>query len=405
MKSLKMITRFLWLSAVMLLSVATTMAQDGFAFKAGIGKVDHPGFFKIELSPGLLAKSKADMSDIRLIDNKGSFVPFSRFQTSIQKDDFVQFPILRTLNGDSLTTLIVLNDKRLLLESLWLNVKNTEVHRNADLLGSDDQQEWFAIKENIALHQTDPSNSDNFFQKLLFPSNSYKYFKIKIYNRNKEAIKILKAGIFTGRQADLQYAAMPSPIFKKIDSSNNSTYLHLIFKEPYLVNKIKFDIRGPKYYKRTVVISELNGRSKRRITETILRSSDSPQVVTSTKSKAIEVQIFNGDNPPLQINELRVFQLKESLVAYLESDVSYELLVGNNKAQMPDYDLKYFADSSSHIIGQLQHSRVEANSLFKIPEPKSAGDNTKVFWLALVIVLAILIFFSWKMIQEIKTRT
>jgi hypothetical protein len=384
--------------------ITASYGQDTFRYQSSIEEVGKSGFYKIHLQPVLIAKGKQDLSDLRIIDNKNKFVPFVRMQNVPSKAaDFLALPIVNSSLADSVTTLIVENKDSLLLQSLWLKVKNTAVYRKADLLGSDDQQNWFAIQEDVALDQSSGSTTDSYLQSLSFPASNYRFLKIKINNGRKEAIKILKVGVFSNKRSVLGYVDLPAPQFLKTDSSNKSTYLRLSFKDNFLISKLKIHVTSPKFYKREVLIFGWEGSKKRLIGETTLQSGSKQEILIGAKAMKLELQIFNGDNPPLEIDKVLASEVKEYIFAYLEANTKYQLLVDDIKALMPDYDLKFFADSNKSLP-EIQHSAIQKNALLKEEIKGDKPNYTPFVWLAIIVVLALLSFLSWRMMTEMKAR-
>ena len=395
------------LIVLILLFTATevTKGQDNFVFKANIDPVSTEGFYKIQLLPNLVSKSNTSLSDLRIIDGNKKFVPYIRLQNlPSRKDDFIEFPIVSNSKADSINTIVLENTKSLLLQSLWLKAKNTAVYRNADLLGSDDGKQWFAIQEGIPLRQSSSSNTDSYLQSLSFPASNYHYFKININNGSKDAVKILSVGIYASTQVNVQYSAIPAPAIKRVDSVDKSTYLQLNFQQQFLINKLSITISAPKFYRRKILITEVIGKQKNLIGEAVLQSGTTADILFSAKTNQLELQIINGDNPPLQIGAIQAAQAKEYIVAYLEPKVSYQLLFGNTKALEPDYDLSFFADSSKKVLAEIQHSNPEKNPLHKVAVVTKSADYTIWVWVAILAILGLLSLLSWKMLSELKAR-
>jgi hypothetical protein len=68
--------------------------QDSFRYRVPVDPVGITGFYTIELSPELLAKSNASLSDLRLRDGQGRFVPYvlSRRIPALDSDGIRRLP-------------------------------------------------------------------------------------------------------------------------------------------------------------------------------------------------------------------------------------------------------------------------------------------------------------------------
>src|SRR5688500_12407609 len=103
MKSRHRIKYFLALLILLSGLAKSTLAQHTFKYKANIETPKLSGFYKISLQPNLLAQSKDDLADLRIIDQQKSFIPYVKLESlpSI-KENFINFPILQnTQDKDS----------------------------------------------------------------------------------------------------------------------------------------------------------------------------------------------------------------------------------------------------------------------------------------------------------------
>jgi hypothetical protein len=118
----------------------------------------------------------------------------------------------------------------------------------------------------------------------------------------------------------------------------------------------------------------------------------------------LQIQLANGDNPPLQIDSVQAWQLNQFLITYLEAGKSFQLLFGDKQAREPDYDLKFFTDSAVKQVSEIKHLGILSNGLYKTkPEPKKE-NNTLFIWISIAAALVLLIFMSWKMLGEMKGK-
>jgi len=58
-------------------SFTSCFAQKTFKYESAINKISQDGFYKIYLSPEVIARSMADLSDLRIVSSKGKFVPYA----------------------------------------------------------------------------------------------------------------------------------------------------------------------------------------------------------------------------------------------------------------------------------------------------------------------------------------
>jgi hypothetical protein len=381
-------------------------AQKNFKYGAALQKIDSTGFYRINLQPALVAKAKPDLADIRIIDAKGSFVPYIQAGSLPQKDQksFVVFNKIDTrLSTDTGTTFIVENKTALALDRLWIKLQNTAVQRKVNLLGSDDLQQWFAIQEDIPLQEAVVNSEGTYMQSLSFPASNYRYLKILVNDKNKTPIKFLQAGIYTEYAATLTYTPI-SPVLITRADSNKTTFITIKLNDNYQVNKLHLNITAPKYFKRAVTVYQIIGHGRELLSEAELNSAKSTDLLISAKARQLVLQISNGDNLPLTISGINAYQTNEYLISYLNGKQSYQLLAGDSTVQAPEYDLQFFTDSIHDNIPEISHEAINKNGTYQIQKVKASRDYTLFIWLAIAISLGLLLFLTLKMTKEVNKK-
>jgi hypothetical protein len=388
------------------LAAACVSAQGTFTYKALINKVAEDGFYKISLRPEVVAKSKADLPDIRITDLKGNAVPYITMGAlpRMEKQKFIIFPqMARASAKDTGTTLIIENPLKRPVRTLWLKLNNTAVQRTVNLTGSDDLQQWYAIEENTPLRDAVADSLGASVQSLSFPACSYRYIKLLVNDRNKAPLKFLQAGVYLQNSSDTAGFnwPVPSPQITKKDSGNIS-YVTLVFAGNYQINSLHFNISAPKFYKRDVAVFEVNGQSREFMGSAELNSNKPLNIALSVKTSKLELQITNNDDLPLQIDSVTAYQADEYIVSYLEKGHSYQLLTGNSLAATPEYDLRFFADS----IKNIQPIGIGPPVVISQATASASKSNYSVFiWIAIVVALVLLSLLTAKMVQEVSKKS
>jgi len=389
---------------VLLWSSPNLYAQSGFKYKSDLRPIDSSGFYLINLSPELVAKSKPGLIDVRIRRVKGEFVPYVRPDELLQKDkkNFLVFPqVTAAVNQDTGTVYVISNADRLTISELWLRLRNTAVSRTVNLSGSDDLKEWYAIKENVSLEEAGMNNQGTYEQLLQFPSSTYHYIKILVNDKNKVPIKILQAGIYYRPLEQQPYVTLPQPSFTQKDSASISRIV-LKFKDAYQINKLHLHLTGSKFFRRRVNIYQIEGKNRYQIADTtILSVKPVHELFIQARGPQIELEIFNGDNPPLKLTEVHAFQVRQSLISYLEKGKIYEVLTGNSKASEPNYDIKFFTDSITAKLPEFSTGTLIKNPNLQGKPVQKKKDLTWLIWVAAIAALGLLTFITFKMVKEV----
>jgi hypothetical protein len=400
----------------------TSAIAQQFKYKAALDTVTKTGFYQLNVSANLSAHIKTDFSDLRITDEKGKWVPhlIKHVLPNLMPSAFKEFPILTNEITDSGKTKLIIENKGSSLvvnnvpvkniNELVLFIKNASVSRYAAISGSNDQQRWFIIGENILLTKNYEIKENYFISSIAIGNSDYKYFKLVIDNEKADPLNIIKAGSY----ADLTYYAQnyftgnPDAVLNQTDSSDGKSYIKIKNNAAYHIDRITIKASGAKFFDRNANIylpendSTENTINYNTILSIKISSSGSNTFdLKKLKAKTFYVIIDNKDNPPLKINSISTEQQSNTIITYLEKDKSYYLFADDETAVKPDYDLEHFKDSippNIDITGFGPFIKVEA---VKTAEQKSSS-NKWWLWPSIIGAILILAFLSWKLLGDMK---
>ena len=378
-------------------------SQTHFSYKATLDSVVQNGFYNISIEPSIAARCKNELDDLRIQDSSGKEIPYLLYTESARpnEESFTEFPVSYS---DDHRTVYINNILPNSLDKLYLLIKNSDAQRAATLSGSDNQTNWFVIKENILLQSEYAADSDAFVQSVSFPKSSYKYLRITMPVKNVLPLNIIKAGVYRHSFTGNIYDTIPKPHIIQKDSSDKHSYIYLIFDDSYMIDRLSLSFTGSKFYKRPVDLYNQNTINPSLSSDTI--SSARPAGIDfHAKTNRLLFVIDNKDNAPLSVNNVIPLQLHTSVTAYLEKDKRYTLYFGDSSALAPSYDLQYFDDSIGSNILPLRTGEIEKISLVSVTAKEESGWKNWVLWGIIIAVLASLIYFSFRMMQDIKNKT
>jgi hypothetical protein len=390
-------------------------AQNSFSYQSSLDTVAQAAFYRIRLNPELIAKCKKDLADLRISDQDGNFIPYvlKSDQPVLSTDGFREFPILSNQQiKDSCTEVVIENQASSPLDYLLLVMKNSSAHRSAILSGSDDRLKWYAIREHIELEEAGSDTADHYVQSVTFPSSSYHFFKINLNDKGLLPLHMLKAGIYTRSFTIGRYQDVPDPVIRQKDSSDKHSYITLSYKEPYRIDKLDLDIKGPALYRRyaRIYANDTAGGllvtgGGLLVTGLALDPLNTSFRIPPVKTSRLLIDISNEDNAPLLIQRATSSQLDQYLMAYLQPGHSYRLLAGNDKATAPEYDLKYFVDTVSMGLHEIRPGILRSVESPKRPAARAGKDYAGVIlWSIIGAVLLLLILLSVKMVKSIPEK-
>jgi hypothetical protein len=406
--------------------VGSLCAQDfDFNFEAPISTPQAEAFFSLQVPPEVVGRCNENLTDLRLLNEKGKQVPYViQIEERLNQEQiFVEYPIVSLTHEDRKTVLILENPKKIPISNVSMFIKNADARKFARLSGSDDQLQWYTVRDRLTM-QGGQSWSDVQEVKILnFPLVDYRYLKLMIYDCWVDPLNIEKVGSYDYSREEGLYLKNPDPVFMQVPDSNmNKTSLFEIkWNEDYQIDRLHFDIGGPVYFQRraeiltkTVIeVSKSKWKSgapktydEWRVVGSFPLSSASYNNIDLNKSlpKECYLRIYNDDNPELEIETLQGSQLDRQLIAFLEKNKHYKLAFGDDELKAPVYDLRYFEDKMPDEMPELTVSKFTTIGSEDRPAPKLDIEAKKILWGVLGAIILFALYFTSRMIKQVNLR-
>ncbi len=386
-------------------------SQD-FNWQSKTGPAEKKGFHEILLSPDITGKLRDDLGDIRIFDSAGSEVPYIQYSEKpvLYKQMFKEYTILKKEHRYDYTRLVIHNPEKSEITNFSLVIKNADVRKWLTLNASDDQKQWYALKEHYYFQSFYNNDSTSEIRVLNFPKSNYEYYELLVCDYFDKPINILKAGYYDLSVEAGKYSAIETPHIFQADTLKQSI-VKITFNSLQYIDKLQFEIEGPEFYFRNASLSlgrMVNVKGVSKITYeqikpfNISSNSNNSELLTSFPATELYLVIDNFDDHPLKIKSVKAFQLNHYLTANLKQGEVYTLKFGNEKLSPPVYDLKFFADSIPDNL-----PRLLTGQIFKIDKIQPGNNKPFYFdpvfiWIAIGIVALLLGIVSVKMMKEMK---
>jgi len=391
---------------------------QSFQYQTSLPPTAAEGFYKIAVTPPVAAQLKTDFSDIRLYDSARREVPYllEREEATQTRKLFREYEIVRkTMLPGGNTTLILRNPMRSKINNISLLIKNTNVRKKASLSGSNDAQTWYGLEDNYYLHSLYNRAATAEVNLLNFPLSDYEYYRLIINDSTSAPLNILLAGYYDTYSENGKYTLIPHVKFTQTDSIEvKQTFIYFRNLAPVHADKITWQINGPAYYWRQATLYAAQFRQKRRrrtyktyepvATFTLQSNKENLFALSSFKSDDFYLVIHNQDNPPLHITNIQFSFLNTYLVAALQKATPYYLAFGNEETSLPHYDLAYFKDSIPANLPVLTPTSIKTRSTPSEQKSATLFTNKNIIWVAIILVIALLGFMSYRMLQETNKK-
>lgn len=396
---------------ILCLQITHLFAQD-FKFEANLEKVNKSDYYDVQLKPEISSKLSMNATDLRLYDQNQKEIAylFNIEKPISRKTLFHDYNIIVKEHNArrGYTRLVIHNVDKKEIRSISLIIKNSDVSKWLTLNGSDDNENWFVVKDKYYFYSIVNEEETSEIKILDFPLTNYEYYEILIDDYFQEPINILQVGYYDTEIEKGKYSFINSNDFileQKDSSELKKSYLWVKFKGEQYLDKIKIDILSPSQYYRDVNIFTFNenkkGKEEPNFIKTIHLNSSSDNIFyfEDLYTDKLFFEIQNQDNEPLKINEIQFLQLNRSITAHLETENSYTLKFGDKLLKAPQYDLKYFKDSipEKRIV-------ISPTEIVKIEKPKEKQAfylNPVFLWSLIGLIIIVVGFYSYKMLKEV----
>jgi len=392
---------------------------QSFVAEAELSTISGDAFYNIKLTPEESKYLNHGFTNVRLYDDKNKEVPYLlRTETPHNVTTvFREYSIIEKKQRKNCCTELVLhNPDQRLSDNLQLVVKNADVTKEATLLGSDNKENWFALNQHLVLTPASSKDATSEMKIVHFPLSNYQYYSLQIDDSTSAPLNILTAGYFEVKEEDGRYTEIKEAKQVKADNATEKkTYLRIHFNGSQTVDKFELTMKGaPFFLRRAMVYIPQTRTVKGERTETyndpvleIEITSKRPTAIElpALKVKELLIVIDNMDNPALEVDDFKAFQLNRYLTAWLTSGTKYTLKFGQLDLAAPTYDISFFKDSIPDNPAELGIGAVK----FYTPEQSASTSTfftTKAYiWAAVIAVIVVLGFMSVRLLKKAGDQT
>ncbi len=392
---------------------ADTISQS--RHEAILDTVTVTDFHHIAITPALGSLLKTDLSDLRIIDEKGRPVPYtieSKTEAPGRKQIEFHLPIISRRNTATTTELLIHNEEGKRLDHFLIGLKNAVARRSVSLSASDDQQHWFVVVDSTGF--VPPAGNEAMVQTwdFHFQPVNYRYFRMVIFNERNQALNILnvRSSMDTAKDGSTAFVTNPRYTFsQREDGRISKINLYGDGDTAYQFNRIHFGIEGARHYRRNVRyytgVGKPGEETPQQYAGSFTLDSDEKfgYDIPIIKSPLLFLEIDNGDNPPLRISSISTTQSYRSVIAYLEKGKRYRLLLNDPQARAPIYDLEEFKDRIKPGVP------LEYTSILALDVPSEAGEPESAFkrwiWPVLAILILLLGLLAWKLTRDMRNES
>ncbi|WP_316803831.1 DUF3999 family protein [Pedobacter nototheniae] len=401
---------------ILLLFLAGTLqAQvNQYQYKRNINGVKST-WHNIELPVQIFKNLAPGFEDIRIYGFNGKDtveVPYLlKLQSSQTSQKEIPFKLINQSNNQNGFYFTLQASKISTINQIDLSFKQNNFDWKATLEGSNNGTEWFTILKDYRILSIKNDNTDYQFTKLNFTDAAYAYFRVQIKGSVQAALlsaKTLLIDTVKGNYQDVKYTGYQLKNNNKTKQSTievtlpNATPLASIqinaqsdfdFYRPIKIELATDSFKTDKGIQYNYT-SAYNG---------IISSLEKPVFnFENTITSKLKITIENYDNRPLRLNTIELKGNVYNLIARFENPkLSYILYYGNDKAVKAEYDIANFENKIPAKLTTLTLDKEEKNANYRTTlAEQPLFSNKNWLWALMIIIIALLGWFSYKMLKN-----
>ncbi|CAM1358745.1 conserved protein of unknown function [Tenacibaculum soleae] len=396
-----------------------TLTAFSQRYEGNLNPIKKSGLHKIMLNSKVRSASNDNFNYIRIKDAQKNEVPYVVIHNADKKFSiFKTVPIAsKKTVKDSITALIIENKNGTKQDHIILRIANTKIKKSYNVYGSDNEKDWFGLVSDKKLSTTNNLNktaSGKLFleEKIDFPLNTYAFLRINFNDKNSLPINILEAGIYESKfftQQPVEITNYKQEITTLKDKK--VTQLKFSAANSYKIHTVSFKI-DTDFYLRTAKLIVIKSKKVKKRVETYRHIIAKFQLNSKNNNtfnfknlneNEFIIEIENNDNPPLNINNIQLFQKPVYLIANLKQQ-DYHFIV-DKKLSKPFYDLGNFISNKTLKLNE--------TSILNFAEIKQSKSNTKVtpfwltkifMWLCIIVGISLVVYFSLSLLKDINFK-
>ena len=404
-------------ATVVVVSVAAQRSLSPWPYYVEVTpEKNSPGIYDVIVPLGVLDKSAAELSDLRLFDSANREIPYAiRVRKELDETEEMEtnlFNFVQAGSGSEVT--VDLGEDPVEHNELEIETSGANFRRQVTIEGSDNRSNWKLLNDKGVLLSFSSENSSIDSKRVSYPTSRYRYLRVRVQRdgvTDKEAPRIteVKAIMATREKGQLSTWNVPVPSYQLLRNQGahaSAWTLDLGGLAP--CDRLALAIDDESFSRPFQVESVDDPQNPSLIasgTLTRRRGDNEPKPLVivfdrEERVRKLRLQITDYSNPTLSISSIEASAPARQLVYEVKEPTSQPLRLyfGNQSVPAPHYDFE--AELKSRLTAEPAHSTlgyVLGNPEYK---PAPLPFTERVPWLIYLVLAAssiALLFILWSL--------
>jgi hypothetical protein len=394
--------------------IALLVCSFGYSqnYTGAINGMKESGLHQITIAPEVRAVAQNDLRFLRILDGNNNQVPYVIKDGQKTAQNYQPFAILsKEQLQDSVTTLVIHNEKRKEISQFTLQIENTALTKKYSISGSNEGKLWFGLVEKETLSNLVAAKGTSVSRSISFPANNYPFLRIVFDDKKSLPLNILAVGIAETQLIPEQFVEVEAFTYEIVeDKVRKVTKIHFTADQSFQVDALSFAIKSQYFKRNASIIANRTEKVKKRSRTyqenlgafNLNSEKDRTFYLNAINEKEFTVEIENQDNQPLIIEAVRVLQKPIVLLSKLTSNEKYQVIIDTTLSK-PTYDLANFIAEESGVLPEASISNFTQEVARKTaPLEKSFWQSSLFMWMCIVIGGGIVAYFAFGLLKDMK---
>ncbi len=340
---------------------------------------------KITLDQDIFNNAQENLGDLRIVADDLFDVPYKLIveQSVFSQENIYSIRVLNnSFNTDGQYNIFIIDfgQSGFLNSSLNIFTGSENFKRTVEISGSNNMASWSVLKTNghIFDYTNKMANFNARNTAVDYPENSFRYIQVKIFTGGEAPLAINSAQVSKITKKESRETVF-NPVYEiKENSAKKLTEVIIdLGKKGWPTFSITLVSPDENFNRETVVYESGDKNNWKMAGQSYIFNYNTPKFVGAnsevnyreTNKRYLKLEIFNGDNKPINISKVSVKTILRSIAfqyGYGSNaiDSAYKLYYGNPKANFPEYDLEKFfpyLDTGKYFGSNLSAEQVNSD--------------------------------------------
>lgn len=395
----------------------------------------------IPLDRQVYDSAKADLSDLRIVDEKGQECPYAFFtQGEVKKEKKLKAVILSTqINKTESVITAELKEPLTPFNSIKIIPEGSNFARKITIEGSNDNRTWEMIRKGSVVHAFAFQITHRFFEQytnevyegygfgryseeklwVQFPEANYRFVRATVpHGLDKEPVEVKDLEIFRTIKINAEEDVFSGKIIKRMPGAESKCIENIVDFGSKDIPLSRIDLAtGQSNFFRRVEVEGSNDLAKwagaaSGVIFSISVDEEPEQNLTirlgDAKFRYLKIKVFNGDNKPIRLESVTGHGLKRFLVMIPEKGLQYKLLYGNPGAKSVSYDLgEVIRGKMIDNFGRgALNAQIRNDKYVPYKEAKPwTEERPYILWVTMIVIILGLIFLGSQVIKKMDNTS